>query len=184
LLLIRHGEIVRPSTSNFDLAQLSPAGAEQMRSLAREWTHGKPDRVYCSTLPRSAESALILAETWDASVRVLEDLREWSPTVEDISQEEYLAREEACWKDHDLEYDTGESINEAMQRVVGAMGRIATEVPEGTTAVVGHGMVFTMFLASIRGEKPDIEYKRKIRNAATAVVEHEKADFRLVRGFF
>jgi len=155
-----------------------------MRTLAREWSHGKPDRVYCSTLPRSAESALILAESWGASVRVLSDLREWSPTVEDISQEEYVTREEACWKDHDLEYDTGESINEATKRTVGAVERIVSEVPEGITAVVGHGMAFAMFLASVQGTKPDIEYKRKIKNAALAVVEHEGGSFRLVRGFF
>jgi broad specificity phosphatase PhoE len=155
-----------------------------MRDLAASWPHGKPDRVYCSTLPRSAESALILAQAWGATVRVLDDLREWSPTTADIPQEEYLRREEACWNDHDLEFDTGESINEATARLRGAFLRIVGEVREGTVAVVGHGMAFTMFLATVRGTRPDIEYKRKIRNAAVAVVEHEDATFRIRNEFF
>jgi len=41
-----------------------------------------------------------------------------------------------------------------------------------------------MFLASVRGERPDIGYKRRIGNAATAVVEYEGGDFRIVKEFF
>ena len=41
-----------------------------------------------------------------------------------------------------------------------------------------------MILASVRGERPDIGYKRRIGNAATAVVEYEGGDFRIVKEFF
>ena len=44
-------------------------------------------------------------------------------------------------------------------------------------------MIFTMLLASVRGGRPDIEYKRRIENAATAVVEHEGGGFRIVKEF-
>jgi len=50
--------------------------------------------------------------------------------------------------------------------------------------LVGHAMIFTMFLASVRGERPDIGYKRRIWNAATAVVEYEGGSFHIVKEFF
>jgi len=184
LVLIRHGEVVRPSTSNFDKAHLSPLGAQQMRDLAAGWSFGKPDRIYCSTLRRSAESAVILAEALGTTIRVLDDLKEWSPTVEEITQEEYHRREEACWSDHDLEFDTGESINEATKRIRRGVLRIVGEVPQGTAAVVAHGMVFTMLIASIKGERPTIEYKQRIPNGGIAVLEHSDAEFHIQREFF
>jgi len=45
-------------------------------------------------------------------------------------------------------------------------------------------MIFTMFLASVRGERPDIENKRRIGNAATVVVECEGGTFHIVKESF
>ena len=58
------------------------------------------------------------------------------------------------------------------------------ESAESDREVVGHAMIFMMFLASVRGGNPDIEYKRRIGNPATAVVEYEGGDFRIVKEFF
>jgi len=127
---------------------------------------------------------MILCESLGAPLRALADLGEWSPSFEDITEEEYLRREEECWRDLDREPDTGESINEATERVRRGMRRVVDETAPGDAAVVGHAMIFTMFLASVRGERPDIEYKRRIGNAATAVVEYEGGNFRIVKEFF
>jgi len=184
LILIRHGDILRPSTANFDEAHLSELGKQQMRDLAANWSHPKPDQVYSSTLPRAIESGWFLVEAFGGSLRVLEDFREWSPSKADITEEQYLALEEKCWKDHDLEFDTAESINEATKRVKRGIWRVVGEMRQGTAVVVSHGMILTMFIASLKGEKPDIEYKRKILNGAQAVVEYEEASFRIVKEFF
>jgi len=170
--------------ANFDDAHLSDLGRQQLRELAATWPHEKPDQVYASTLPRAIESAWILAGAFGGTLKVLADLREWSPTAEDITEQEYLAREEQAWKDHDVEFDTGESINEATKRIKRGIWRIVGEMRQGTAVVVGHGMIFTMFLASVKGIRPEIEYKRKIANAAHAVVEYEDAGFKIVKEFF
>jgi len=184
LVLVRHGDIIHPGVAAFDEAVLSEAGKAQMRELAAHWPCDRPTQVFSSTLPRALQSGMILCESFGTSLRALADLREWSPSFDNITEEEYLRREEECWRDLDREPDTGESINEATDRIGRGMRRVVDEMVRGEAAVVGHGMIFTMFLASIRGEKPDIEYKRKIRNAATAVVEYEGGSFRIVKEFF
>ena len=127
---------------------------------------------------------MILCESFGAPLRAISDLREWSPSFENITEDEYLKREEECWRDQDMEFDTGESINEATERVGRGTRRVVEEMRQGDGAVVGHGMIFTMFLASVRGERPDIEYKRRIKNAATALVECDGGSFRIVKEFF
>jgi broad specificity phosphatase PhoE len=183
LVLVRHGDIIHPGVAAFDEAILSEKGKKQMRELALHWPYEKPAQIFSSTLPRALQSAMILCESFNTPLRALADLREWSPSFENITEEEYLRREEECWRDHDMECDTGESINEAMERIRRGMRRVVEEAVHGIVAVVGHGMIFTMFLASVRGKRPDIEYKRRIKNAATAVVEHDGGGFRVVKDF-
>jgi probable phosphoglycerate mutase len=184
LVLVRHGDIIHPGVAAFDEATLSEAGKVQMRELAAHWPCERPARVFSSTLPRALQSAMILCESFGTHLRALADLREWSPSFENITEEEYLRREEECWRDLDREFETGESINEATERIRRGMLRVVDEMGSGEAAVVGHGMIFTMFLASIRGERPKIEYKRKIKNAATAVVEYESGSYRIAKEFF
>jgi broad specificity phosphatase PhoE len=184
LVLVRHGDIIHPGVVAFNEAVLSDEGKAQMRELASHWPCERPAQVFSSTLPRALQSAMILCESFGTHLRALADLREWSPTFENITEEEYLRREEECWRDLDREPDTGESINEATERIGRGMMRVVDEMGQGEAAVVGHGMIFTMFLASIRGERPKIEYKRRIGNAATAVVEYEGGRYRIVKEFF
>ncbi len=184
LVLVRHGDIVHPGVAAFDEAVLSEAGKTQMRELAAHWPCDRPSHVFSSTLPRALQSAMILCESFGTHLRAIADLREWSPSFANITEEEYLKREEECWRDQDREFDTGESINEAIERIGRGMRRVVEEMEDGDAAVVGHGMIFTMFLASIRGERPDIEYKKRIKNAATAIVEHDGGRFRIVKEFF
>jgi len=56
----------------------------------------------------------------------------------------------------DTEFDTEESMNEATERVRRGMRRVVDEMGQGNAAVVGYRAVFTMFLASTRGERPDM----------------------------
>src|SRR5205823_9419924 len=98
LVLIRHGEIVRPSfTSNFDQAPLIDRGKEQMRELARAWPADRPVAIFASPLRRSVESAAVLAEAFRESVHERRALKEWSPDESGIPQDAYKALERSCW---------------------------------------------------------------------------------------
>lgn len=89
LVLVRHGEIVRPPyTSNFDRAPLSDRGEAQIRALARAWPVDRPAAVFASPLRRSIESALLLAESFGLPIAKRPCLKEWSPDESGIPQSE------------------------------------------------------------------------------------------------
>src|SRR5437016_13360097 len=78
LVLVRHGEIVRPPyTSNFDRAPLSERGENQIRSLVRQWPADRPYAVFASPLRRSIESAIILASAFGRPISKRSCLTEW-----------------------------------------------------------------------------------------------------------
>src|SRR2546421_10631961 len=81
LVLVRHGEIVRPPyTSNFDRAPLSERGEKQIRSLVRQWPADRPSVVFASPLRRSIESAIILTSAFGRPISKRSCRRDGSPT--------------------------------------------------------------------------------------------------------
>src|SRR5205807_9366973 len=87
LVLIRHGEIVRPAyTSNFDRAPLSTWGEAQIRALSQAWPVERPTAIFASPLRRSIESALLLAEGFGLSIVKRPRLKEWSADDAGIPQ--------------------------------------------------------------------------------------------------
>ncbi len=94
LVLVRHGEIIRPPyTSNFDRAPLSERGERQIRGLARAWPSDHPSAVFASPLRRSIESAIILSGEFGLSISKRPCLKEWSADESGIPQPEYAALE-------------------------------------------------------------------------------------------
>ena len=86
LVLVRHGEIIRPPyTSNFDRAPLSRRGEEQIRILAGTWPADRPSAIFTSPLRRSIESAIILADVFGLSMSKRPCLKEWSADDSGIS---------------------------------------------------------------------------------------------------
>ena len=94
LVLVRHGEIIRPAnTSNFDRAPLSERGEIQIRALARAWPVDPPTAIFASPLRRSLESAILLSQVFGLPFSKRPCLKEWSPDDSGIPQPEYAALE-------------------------------------------------------------------------------------------
>ena len=172
LVLVRHGEIVRPPyTSNFDRAPLSRRGEEQIRSLAGAWPGGRPAAVFASPLRRSIESAIILADAFGLSMSKRPCLKEWSADESGIPQPEYAALEKKAWADQDFVPPSKESLAQAAVRGTRCLENIAKSNDGQTVVVAGHGMLFSLVTASLKGERPSEAYKNSIGFGAAALVE-------------
>jgi len=183
LVLVRHGEIVRPPyTSNFDRAPLSRRGEEQVRDLARAWPVRRPDEVFASPLRRSIESAIILSEVFGLPVSKRPCLKEWSADESGIPQAEYAALEKKAWANPDFVPPSKESLAQAAVRGARCLESIAKTSEGQTVAVAGHGTLFSLVTASLRGEPPSEAYKNSIGFAAVAIVE-AGSGLRLVSDF-
>ena len=172
LVLVRHGEIVRPPyTSNFDRAPLSRRGEEQVRSLAGAWPVGRPAAIFASPLRRSIESAIILADAFGLSMSKRPCLKEWSADESGIPQPEYAALEKKAWADQDFVPPSKESLAQAAVRGTRCLESIAKSNDGQTVVVAGHGMLFSLVTASLKGERPSEAYKNSIGFGAAALVE-------------
>ncbi len=183
LVLVRHGEIVRPLyTSNFDRAALSTYGETQIRALARSWPATRPSAVYTSPLRRGVESAQVLANAFGRSIAKRPCLREWSADDSGIPQDEYKALERKAWADFEFVPPGRESLSQAATRARQCLEGIAEPTEGSTAAVVGHGTMFSLVTASLKGDRPTEAYKDSIGFAAAAIVE-SGSGLRLIQDF-
>src|SRR2546426_1379258 len=183
LVLVRHGEIVRPAyTSNFDRAPLSERGEEQIRGLVQAWPVRRPAEVLASPLRRSIESAILLADAFRLSISKRPCLKEWSADESGIPQPEYAALEKRAWADLDYVPSSKESLAQAALRGRRCLEAIANSSDGSTVAVVGHGTLFSLVTAALKGERPSEAYKNSIGFAMAAIVE-AGSDLRLVSDF-
>ena len=180
---MRHGEIVRPAyTSNFDRAPLSLRGGEQIRGLAHAWPVRRPSAVLASPLRRSIESAILLADAFQLSISKRPCLKEWSADESGIPQAEYAALEKRAWADLEYVPPSKESLAQAAGRGRRCLEGIASSHDGSTVAVVGHGTLFSLVTAALKGERPSEAHKNSIGFAAAAIVE-AGSDLRLVSDF-
>lgn len=182
LYLLRHGEIDRPPVAQFDDAVLTARGQRQIHALALDWTYGLPEMIYCSPLPRSVETASILASVFRRPIGLVHELREWSATDDDVPQETYVEWERRCWADIHYQNHAGESLHHATNRILGVLGTLAGRHEGGRVIVSGHAILFALFLAVVRGQPPTEDLKNQIGFGHYAIVESQ-GEFRFVREF-
>ena len=183
LVLVRHGEIVRPlHTSNFDRAPLSAFGESQMTDLARAWPADRPSVAFASPLRRSIESAILLANTFGLPIRKRPCLKEWTADESGIPQPEYKALEHRAWANFDFVPPSKESLAQAAIRGRRCLEEIAEALGGSTAAVVGHGTLFSLVVAELKGERATEAYKDSIGFASAAILQ-ASSGLRLVRDF-
>jgi len=183
LVLVRHGEIVRPmDTSNFDSAPLSANGRRQVEALARAWPTEAPGALVASPLLRARQTAEVLADHFRLPVVLRPCLTEWTADPSGIPQPEYMALERRAWADLDWVPPSGESLAMAGSRAEACVQEIAAECPGRTVAAVGHGTLFSLLTSRLRGRRPTEAYKASIGFAHAAILS-AGSELRLVRDF-
>ncbi len=183
LVLVRHGEIIRPShTSDFDFAPLSARGRAEIEALARAWPARTPTVLYASPLLRARDSAAILGRVFDLTATLRPCLQEWAADTTGIPQSEYVALEARSWADLDFVPPSGESLAMAADRSRTCIEGIAKSHPEDSVAVAGHGTLFSLLTSALQDRRPTSAYKNSIGFAHAAVLEAGPR-LRLVRDF-
>lgn len=182
LFLLRHGEIDRPPVAQFDDAVLTDRGRETIHALGLRWKHPIPDLIYCSPLPRSVETASILAAVFRRPIHTAHGLREWAATEKDVPQETYLEWERRCWADFNHVNDLGESLHHATDRVLGLLNELAEKHAGRPVMISGHAILFSLFHAAVRGDRATEASKNRVAFGSYAVVEHQ-GEFRFTRDF-
>src|SRR6266498_4556061 len=183
LVLLRHGEIVRPlATSNFDRAPLSERGRQQIEALAAAWPTARPTRIYASPLRRSIETAIVLSESFHVPILKRPCLKEWAPDESGISQPEYKALETRAWADLDYLPPSKESLGMAVTRARTCLEAIGSDNPGRVVAVSGHGTLFSLVHSELKDARPSEGYKDSIGFGSAAIIE-AGSGLRLVRDF-
>jgi len=183
LVLVRHGEIVRPTdTSNFDLAPLTERGRAQIAALAAAWPVDRPVALYASPLRRAIESARVFEEAFGLPIIVRPCLREWAPDTSGIPQPDYLALEARSWEDLDYVPPSRESLRMAAERGRACVEGVARDHDRDTVVVMGHGTLFSLLTASLKGVPPTAAYKASVGFGHAAILRAGSV-LRLVRDF-
>jgi probable phosphoglycerate mutase len=168
LLLARHGESdwnrERRWQGHAD-RPLTERGREQARALAERLAEIRLDAVYSSDLLRARATAEAVAGPRGLEVRVVPDLREvdvgsWSGLTRDEARERFPDAY-ARWLDGGPGWRDGESYEAMSERILGAVGRIVGEHPDGRVLVVSHGGPIRAVHATALGM--DVHAYRRLR---------------------
>jgi len=150
---IRHG-VTRSNRERLYMGRsdesLSPEGRWQARRLARRLRDLELDALYASPLPRTRETAEILARPHRLRVEPEADfleieLRRWrGKSAEEIADDEPEAWR--VWNDapEKLRVDGSEPLHEVRQRVRRGMARLADRHAGGAVAVVTNDVIVRM----------------------------------------
>lgn len=152
--MIRHALPVRREVANGPAdPELAPHGHAQAEHMANYLSTERIDAVYTSPMRRASETAAPLARVFGLEPIVEDDVAEY-----DRHASEYVPIEELKASGdprfHELASGLGDGLDdheEFSARVMGALGRIIDDHPAQTVAVVCHGGVINVFLASILG---------------------------------
>ena len=157
--LLRHGDIRQDDIKRYigqaDLS-LNEAGRAQALGWQHELAHIPLQRIFCSDLSRSYETACIIAEGRDIAVQSLNKLREinlgaWDgQPIEDVRR---LYPGEYEKRGGDLVYyrpPAGECFADIAARVIPLFEEIVRNVP-GNVLIVGHAGVNKVILCHLLG---------------------------------
>jgi probable phosphoglycerate mutase len=183
ILLARHGQTAWNALGKLqghtDIP-LDDTGRAQARALAATLVGAGVRSVWTSDLSRARETADIVAGILALEPpRTEPGLRERRFGVfEGLTRDECMTHHPEAWQAwtaRTVAPPGGEPIDEAVQRMRGALERIVA-LDEGPALVVSHGGVMRLWLMDLIGAQVPV-----IGNAATFVVEHDGAKFHHVR---
>lgn len=150
LYLIRHGAYDHRSSplgeaaSDFGLSELGRRQATALRDRLTRSGEIRADALFCSTLPRAAQTAATIAPALRLEPRARPDLCEWESGNEALGVDAFMDRFRALPADErrDHRFHPGcETIAEFAGRVHATLSALVADYDGGTIAIVAHGGV-------------------------------------------
>jgi len=152
LIVTRHGEAnhnLGIQTFAAKNTGLAPEGVKTAKKLAQKI--GKADKIFCSPLKRSSETAQIISQILDNHPPIFEideiqevDVGKLVGGTADEAKERYPKAAEAFYHGHIAEWNFpgGENFEQVSARVDKAVEKIEELAdPHDTVLIVGHGML-------------------------------------------
>jgi broad specificity phosphatase PhoE len=186
LLLIRHGQTDWNLEGRYQ-GQADPplnrAGVAEAEALAEALTDVPLAAVYASDLRRALNTARVIAERLGVPLHVRQGLREISQGVwEGMLVGDIVSNYAELWASR---YDDpagarppgGESVAEVAERVWATLDEISRAHPDGTVAVVSHGLALATVLCAVRKQPLTHVYDLIPGNAQPVAVEWPSRTF-------
>ena len=184
LVLVRHGQTDSNASGRFQGQQdvpLNRIGRSQADAVAERLVRLKAARVVTSDLLRASATAEAIATASGIGVEVDAGLREihvgsWEgrTSIEVAAENPWF--EDALHTGRDFRRsETGETAEEAGERVAGVLARVASAHPGETTVVVGHGLALRVGLSLFLGLGLDASFALSgLWNCSWTILEHNQ----------
>jgi broad specificity phosphatase PhoE len=152
LHLVRHGRPLVDRSRPAHEWPLDPAYTDDVRALRPRLPDGAV--WFSSPEPKAIGTAALLTED---PVPVVDALREMARENTDwIEDFELVVRR--CFAHPDLPaYDGWEPLADCERRVTGAVRTLVADHPGRDLVLVGHGTAWTVLVASLTGQRPDLD---------------------------
>ena len=170
---VRHGESEANLAQIFSGRRDSPLterGRAQAVTVADALDAVPFDRIVATPLSRSLDTALVVARRRKMPVDVVRDLVEI-----DVGEKTGATFDEVAglpdWKGDAFEaWPKGESLQQVLDRSLGALRKIHRDIPGGTVLVIGHGGVTRILVSHFLGILPKLDTSRQTNTAVTVIV--------------
>lgn len=157
---VRHGESEANAARRFAGRSDSPLterGRQQAGVVAAALADKKFDRIVATPLHRSLDTAKVIAERHALPVEIEPDLMEI-----DVGDKTGAVYDEIKglpeWRDDAfVAWPNGETLEQVLERSLGALRRLAKRTPGGTVLVVGHGGVTRILVSHFLGILPQLD---------------------------
>jgi broad specificity phosphatase PhoE len=162
LILVKHaGPQIEPDVSA-DQWRLSPRGVELCKPLAERLRPFDPTIVISSREPKAVQTAEGIARRLNLPHRVGENLHEHDRSnVPHMRSAEFISIVELFFRKPDELVLGRETAKQALDRFQRALEKVLQEHPDETVAIVSHGTVIALFVAS-HSDRSGFELWRKL----------------------
>ncbi|MFJ8514076.1 histidine phosphatase family protein [Lysinibacillus xylanilyticus] len=168
IYVIRHCEAKGQSSD----ASLTEQGFHQAEVLAEFFADKKIDRIITSPFLRAIQSIEPLSTRGNINIEIDERLSERILSTRNLP--DWYEKLQATFTDMDLKFDSGESSNEAMERIVNVVEETFNSESEHTI-IVSHGNIITLLLKNYNSDV-DFQFWAELRNPDVfrlSVEDHE-----------
>ena len=174
IYLIKHAApLVHPGIPT-DQWPISRGGKGKARELADQLATAEIVAVACSPEPKAEQTAQILASTLGVESQSFPGLHEHERRkVPVMATPEYISAMAQVFLHPDQLILGEETATQALQRFAGAYEQVLAQHSEGNLAIVSHGTVIALFIASISHENAFAIWRRMSLPSFVVIEEPE-----------
>jgi broad specificity phosphatase PhoE len=155
LILIKHASpLVDPATPS-EQWKLSDRGIESCAPLAEKLRPHAPQVIITSEQPKARQTGQLLADALQVPIETAPGLQEHDRSnVPHMRSGEFISHMELFFRRPSDRVLGKESADEALKRFESAIESVLHEHPEQDLAIVSHGTVLALYIASHTGQRP------------------------------